>query len=109
MIKKHPHKISFVKWFRWYTIICISMIIILSIFIYSNKVETIETTSAYSLIESEIPSDAKYQGYKKNQVNGTTSLYYDYNNTIHTVELSHPENSSTREINWNEVTHIKFN
>ncbi|MFL8710920.1 hypothetical protein Q3304_09140 [Clostridioides sp. GD02377] len=98
------------RWIKWYSIICISIFLIIGLFILidSNKVQTVTTRKAFYLVESKVPNEAKYQGYKKNQINGTTTIYYSYDDAVHTVRLSHPENNSTREINWDEVINIKF-
>ncbi|HBY2844927.1 TPA: hypothetical protein MI010_003824, partial [Clostridioides difficile] len=50
---------------------------------------------------------AVYQGYKKNPVDGTTTIYYSYDNSTHIVRLSHPEDYS-RKINWDKVSNIRF-
>ncbi|HBG7322944.1 TPA: hypothetical protein KRD75_003133 [Clostridioides difficile] len=105
------NKISFRKWFKFYLIGCSCICIIVSLFMLmyfgSNRIETMETHSAYNFIESKIPTNAKYQGYKKNHINAKTVLYYSYKDSIHTVELYHPENN-LNEVDWNEVTDIKF-
>lgn len=98
------------KWLKWYSIICISIFLIIGLFmlIEFNKVQTVTTRKAFYLVESKVPTEAKYQGYKKNYIDGTTTIYYSYDGAVHIVRLSHPENSFTREINWNEVINIKF-
>lgn len=54
-----------------------------------------------------MPNNASYQGYKRNQIDGTTTIYYNYNNSTHVVKLSHPEYNS-RAINWDKVSNIIF-
>ncbi|MCC0672210.1 MULTISPECIES: hypothetical protein [unclassified Clostridioides] len=68
----------------------------------------ISTKCAFDLVEEKVPKEAIYQGYKKNQVKGETVLYYAYKDASHIVTLSHPENVTTREIDWNEVCKMKF-
>lgn len=97
------------KWIKWYTITCICVFTFIGfiMLIFPNKLKMIDTSSAYSLIERKVPDDAVYQGYNKNQVDGTTTIYYNYNNSTHIVKLSHPEDDS-REINWDKVSNIRF-
>ncbi|MDB0439814.1 hypothetical protein ACTPDI_06340 [Clostridioides difficile] len=97
------------KWIKWYSITCICIFALIALFmlIFPNKIKMIDTSSAYSLIERKVPNDAVYQGYKKNQIDGTTTIYYNYNNSTHVVKLSHPEYNS-RAINWDKVSNIMF-
>ncbi len=37
-------------------------------FIFPNKIETIDTSSAYSFVEKKVPNSAVYQGYKRIQL-----------------------------------------
>lgn len=97
------------KWIKWYSITCTCIFILVAscILIFPSKVKSIDTSSAYSFIEKKVPKSAVYQGYKKNPINGTTTIYYSYNDSTHIVKLSHPEDYS-REINWNKVSNIRF-
>ncbi|AJP11748.1 TPA: hypothetical protein KN209_001061 [Clostridioides difficile] len=97
------------KWIKWYSITCICIFIVVAfyMFIFPNKIETIDTSSAYSFVEKKVPNSAVYQGYKKNPVDGTTTIYYSYDNSTHIVRLSHPEDYS-RKINWDKVSNIRF-
>lgn len=74
----------------------------------SNENKVITTKCALDFIENQVPCEAKYEGYKKNQIDGTTILYYSYKNATHIVTLSHTENSFSRKFNWNEVYDIKY-
>ncbi|MBY2479127.1 hypothetical protein KWV16_19930 [Clostridioides difficile] len=98
------------KWIKWYSITCICIFIIVAfcMLVFPNRAKSIDTSYAYSFIEKKVPKSAVYQGYKKNPINGTTTIYYSYNNSTHIVKLSHPEGYS-REINWNKVSNISFN
>lgn len=55
------------KWIKWYSITCICIFIVVAfyMFIFPNKIETIDTSSAYSFVEKKVPNSAVYQGYKK--------------------------------------------
>ncbi len=41
------------KWIKWYSITCICIFIVVAfyMFIFPNKIETIDTSSAYSFVE----------------------------------------------------------
>ncbi len=58
------------KWIKWYSITCICIFIVVAfyMFIFPNKIETIDTSSAYSFVEKKVPNSAVYQGYKRIQL-----------------------------------------
>ncbi|KPI51889.1 hypothetical protein KW94_11255 [Clostridioides difficile] len=97
------------KWIKWYSITCICIFIFVAFWmlIFPSEVKSIDTSSAYNFVEKKVPKSAVYQGYKQNLINGTTTIYYNYNDSTHIVKLSHPEDYS-REINWNKVSNIRF-
>ncbi|CZR97374.1 MULTISPECIES: hypothetical protein [unclassified Clostridioides] len=97
------------KWIKWYSITCICIFIFVAFWmlIFPSEVKSIDTSSAYNFVEKKVPKSAVYQGYKQNPINGTTTIYYNYNDSTHIVKLSHPEDYS-REINWNKVSNIRF-
>lgn len=41
------------KWIKWYSITCICIFIVVAfyMFIFPNKIETIDTSSAYSFVQ----------------------------------------------------------
>ncbi|HBG2133521.1 TPA: hypothetical protein KPJ62_003888 [Clostridioides difficile] len=98
------------KWLKMYaiTVIFICVMICSITVITSQKAKIITTQTAFDLVDSKVPSEAKYEGYKKDQVRGTTVLYYSYNNACHVVKLVHQKDDFTREIEWNKVSDIKF-
>ncbi|MFL8798902.1 MULTISPECIES: hypothetical protein [unclassified Clostridioides] len=97
------------KWIKWYSITCICIFIFVAFWmlIFPSEVKSIDTSSAYNFVEKKVPKSAVYQGYKQNPINGTTTIYYNCNDSTHIVKLSHPEDYS-REINWNKVSNIRF-
>ncbi|MDM9944057.1 hypothetical protein QVA93_11485 [Clostridioides difficile] len=79
-----------------------------NVILHANTPETMTKQCALELVNKNVPFGAKYQGYKKNQVDGITILYYSYKNSTHIVKLYHTENNLTRNINWNEVLKIEY-
>ncbi|HBG5344119.1 TPA: hypothetical protein KQG29_001483 [Clostridioides difficile] len=98
------------KLLKFCIIICIVIFPILGFSSLEKSTENkiITTKCALNLVENEVPYEAKYEGYKKNQIDGTTILYYSYKNATHIVTLSHTENRFLRAFNWNEVYNIKY-
>ncbi|HBF1820655.1 TPA: hypothetical protein KQG29_001471 [Clostridioides difficile] len=98
------------KWLKMYaiTVIFICIIICSITVVASHKAKIITTQAAFDLVDSKVPNEAKYEGYKKDQVNGTTILYYSYNDACHIVKLFHQTDDFTREIKWDKVLDIKF-